>query len=90
MTMSFARTTRYMAPHSWISAPERGIASSTSYGRCMWPDVDASVIKVDAEKRIVAINLITNGGVAGSTKAPEALTTSAALPEGLPARNRAQ
>merc|ERR1719224_238792 len=25
------------------------------------PDVDASVIKVDAEKRIVAINLITNG-----------------------------
>ena len=53
------------------------------------PDVDASVIKVDPENRVLAINLVTNGGVPGSTTAPETLTTRAELPDGLLSRNRA-
>lgn len=59
------------------------------YATFFGPDVDASVIKVDAENRIVAINLVTNGGEPGSTSPPESLSTRAPLPEGILARNRA-
>lgn len=55
------------------------------------PDVDAEVVKVDAEKRVVAIVLANNGGEAGASGLREvevSVDLTAALPEGIPARNR--
>jgi hypothetical protein len=77
------------APFSLWADEKRVRKYATFFG----PDVDAEVVKVDAEKRLVAIVLATNSGVPGGSGLKDAegevkLDLTAAMPEGVPARNR--
>ena len=54
--------------------------------------LDELQVKVDAEKRVVAIVLATNGGTPGGSGLKDeevAVEFSGAVPDALPARNRA-
>ena len=77
------------APFSLWADEKRVRKYATFFG----PDVDAEVVKVDAEKRLVAIVLATNSGMPGGSGLKDAegevkLDLTAAMPEGVPARNR--
>ncbi len=75
------------APFSLWADEKRVRKYETFFG----PDVDAEVVKVDAEKRVVAIVLATNGGTPGGSGLKDeevAVEFSGAVPDVLPARNR--
>ena len=75
------------APFSLWADEKRVRKYETFFG----PDVDAEVVKVDAEKRVVAIVLATNGGTPGASGLKDeevAVEFSGAVPDVLPARNR--
>ena len=76
------------APFSLWADEKRVRKYETFFG----PDIDAEVVKVDAEKRVVAIVLATNGGTPGGSGLKDeevAVEFTGAVPDALPARNRA-
>merc|ERR1711939_1071541 len=76
------------APFSLWADEKRVRKYETFFG----PDIDAEVVKVDAEKRVVAIVLATNGGTPGGSGLKDeevAVEFSGVVPDALPARNRA-
>ena len=75
------------APFSLWADEKRVRKYETFFG----PDIDAEVVKVDAEKRVVAIVLATNSGTPGASGLKDeevAVEFTGAVPDVLPARNR--